>query len=153
MDMSHRHAAEAAEGWKRDGIHKWMAYDRYTGDLIGRGGLSRMAPDAATTLQMVDALPESNWADARLEVGWNLRACYWGCGYATEIGRAALSFAFDELAASHVVAFTETENMRSRAVMQRLEMAYVQDITQDDAPFALYVVGRGKDRRQMLLIA
>lgn len=142
IEASHRQAAEAADGWTRDGVHKWIAYDRHTGELIGRGGLSRMPADARTTREMVVALGGSSWVDSRLEVGWNLRASHWGHGYATEIGRAGLIFAFDELGASHVVAFTETENPRSRAVMERLDMAYVQEITHDDAPFALYVVGR-----------
>lgn len=142
IEASHLQAAEAADGWKRDGVQKWIAYDLHTGELIGRGGLSRMPADARTTREMVVALEGSSWVDSRLEVGWNLRASHWGHGYATEIGRAGLTFAFNELGASHVVAFTEIENLRSRAVMERLEMAYVQEITQDNAPFALYVVGR-----------
>lgn len=30
-----------AAAWERDGVHKWVAYDRGTGELVGRGGLSR----------------------------------------------------------------------------------------------------------------
>lgn len=43
--------------------------------------------------------------------------------YATEIGRAGLALAFDELGADEVVAFTEVHNRASRAVMVRLGMA------------------------------
>jgi hypothetical protein len=31
--------------WKELGVHKWMAYERQTGDLVGRGGLSRTPAD------------------------------------------------------------------------------------------------------------
>jgi hypothetical protein len=40
--MARRHAELIAGFWLTDGVHKWMAYDRLTGDLIGRGGLSRV---------------------------------------------------------------------------------------------------------------
>jgi ribosomal-protein-alanine N-acetyltransferase len=60
------------------------------GELLGRGGLSYK------TLEGVE----------RLEVGWLLRRPYWGAGYATELGRAGLDFAFGELGAAEVVAIT-----------------------------------------------
>jgi ribosomal-protein-alanine N-acetyltransferase len=56
----------------------------------------------------------------RLEVGWTLLRERWGEGYATEIGRAALAFAFGDLGADEVVAFTEPHNTRYRRVMERL---------------------------------
>lgn len=117
-----REVARMAEGWRRDGVHKWIAYDRETGRLIGRGGLSRIHLDGAP----------------RVEIGWVLHGRFWGQGYATEIGRAGLAVAFEELDAPEVVAFTEVHNARSRAVMERLGMTYDKDIEWDGAPFALY---------------
>jgi RimJ/RimL family protein N-acetyltransferase len=75
-----------------------------------------------------------------------------GRGYATEIGRAGLALAFDELGAEAVVAFTERHNRRSRAVMERLGMRHAGEFVgrglvegldgiHDGAPFALYTVG------------
>lgn len=122
-----REAARMANGWRTDGVHKWFAYDRTTGDLVGRGGLSRVHIDGAD----------------RLELGWVLHRRFWGQGYATEIGRAGLEVAFTELDAAEVVAFTEAHNARSRAVMERLGMAYAKDIEWDGAPFALYRKIRG----------
>jgi RimJ/RimL family protein N-acetyltransferase len=79
----------------------------------------------------------------------------WGRGYATEIGRAGLALAVEELGAEVVVAFTERHNRRSRAVMERLGMRYVGEFADrgliegldgvhDSAPFALYTVGRSQ---------
>ena len=34
------HARRIAESWRLHGVHKWMAYDRETGEVVGRGGLS-----------------------------------------------------------------------------------------------------------------
>jgi RimJ/RimL family protein N-acetyltransferase len=125
-DGAEREVARMARGWEVDGVHKWMAYDRFTGERIGRGGLSRAYVDGAD----------------RLEVGWVVHHRFWGRGYATEIGRAGLDLAFGELGATDLVAFTEVHNARSRAVMERLGMAYVKDFDHLGDPFALYAVSR-----------
>src|SRR5690242_2377345 len=97
-------------------------------ELIGRGGLSRayMA------------------GQERLEIGWALHRRFWGRGYATEIGRAGLTFAFEELSANEVISYTEARNGRSRAVMERLDFHYIQDIVLEEGgePFALYALRR-----------
>ncbi len=108
--------------WEVDGISKWMAYDLRTGDLVGRGGLSRWDFEG----------------HRHLELGWALRGDWHGKGYATEMGRAGLDVAFQELGAELVYAFTEPENEPSRAVMDRLGMSFVRDIVYEDKPFVLY---------------
>lgn len=124
VSMVQAWAAQAARAWEEDGVSKWMAYDRASGSLIGRGGLS--------------------WKHVggrrRLEVGWTVRGDLWGHGYATEIGRAALDFASAELGAAEVVAFTEAGNKRSRAMMERLGMRYARAISHDNARFVLYEI-------------
>jgi RimJ/RimL family protein N-acetyltransferase len=148
-----RTAAEKGQAWEAAGVDKWVAYDRRTGELIGRGGLSRLAPDEERTRRIAAALPPGRWVQDRLEVGWTVRAGRWGRGYATEIGRAGLRLAFEDLGADEVVAFTERHNQRSRAVMQRLGMRYVgefagrglvegRDGVHEGAPTALYAIGR-----------
>ena len=57
-----------------------------------------------------------------VEVGWRLAAEYWGRGYATEGGRAAVVFGFERLHLAEVVSFTVPENVRSRHVMERIGM-------------------------------
>src|ERR1700689_3539120 len=39
-------ALACARGCSGDGVAKWIAYGRGTGELVGRGGLSRMAAGA-----------------------------------------------------------------------------------------------------------
>lgn len=57
-----------------------------------------------------------------VEIGWRLHKDYWGQGYATEAARAALRFAFSELALDEVVAFTAVINEHSQLIMQRIGM-------------------------------
>lgn len=123
-------------GWRTDGVGKWMAYDRGSGELVGRGGLSLVDVDG----------------ERRLEVGWAVRQKLWRRGYATEIGRAGITFAREEMGADEVVAFTEVHNRASRLVMEKLGMDFSHEFRQpglveddndvhDRAPFVLYTIG------------
>ncbi len=107
-----RETARFAAGWATHGVGKWIAYDRQSGELVGRGGCARKVLAG----------------QERVEVGWAVREPLWGNGFATEIGQAGLDFAFGELAESEVVAVAESHNARSRAVMERLGMRYDRDV-------------------------
>lgn len=119
--------------WQQTGVGKWVAHRRSDGELIGRGGLSWAEIDG----------------EPCLEVGWLVREQHRGLGYATEIGRAGLTFGYDALDAHEVVAFTEVHNDASRAVMTRLGMVETgltlrpglirgRDGVHPSAPFAVY---------------
>jgi RimJ/RimL family protein N-acetyltransferase len=153
------------DSWRWHGVHKWIAYDRESGEVIGRGGLSRTPVDDDWG-QIYAFLPAEPWVRVThevrqpfvahaswLEIGWALRRKFWGRGYASEIGRAGLAFAFDVLGVRAVVSCTFRHNARSRAVMSRIGMRYVGEIRsrglvegvageQDDAPFAVCVLLR-----------
>lgn len=62
-----------------------------------------------------------------VEIAWRLHKDYWGQGYATEAARAALGFAFTELALDEVVSFTAVINKRSQLIMTRIGMTNTQD--------------------------
>lgn len=64
-----------------------------------------------------------------VEMGWRFLPSCWGRGYATEAGRAAIAFAFEQLRLAEIVSFTVPANVRSRALMQRLGM--VRDLAGD----------------------
>lgn len=57
-----------------------------------------------------------------VEIGWRLAHEHWGRGYATEAARAALRYGFDELGLDQIVSLTVPDNVRSRAVMERIGM-------------------------------
>jgi ribosomal-protein-alanine N-acetyltransferase len=57
-----------------------------------------------------------------VEIGWRLAHAQWGKGYATEGARAALNYGFDTLKLKEIVSFTVPDNLRSRAVMEKLGM-------------------------------
>lgn len=59
-----------------------------------------------------------------VEIGWRLAAEYWNRGYATEGALAALEFGFTCLQLDEIVSFTVPENVRSRRVMEKLDMSH-----------------------------
>lgn len=165
LDWAEETAAQWGEAWRRHGVHKWLAYDRVTGDVVGRGGLSRPPVDDDWG-QIYRLLPAEWWVrvahEARLpfeahahwlEIGWALRRQYRGRGLASEIGRAGLTFAFADLGVQAVVSCTERHNSRSKAVMSRLGLSYAGEIRsrgriegidgeRPDAPFAVFLMLR-----------
>jgi RimJ/RimL family protein N-acetyltransferase len=143
-------AETARDAWARDGVHKWIAYRRSDDVLVGRGGLSRLRPDASTTAQITALTGGTCWWRGRLELGWALLSEFHGHGYATEIGSEGLRFARAALGADSVISFTERHNIASRRVMERLDMVQLGEITApglvegrageaDDAPFSVYM--------------
>jgi len=165
LEEARRDANEAERIWKTIGFHKWLVYELASGKVVGRAGLSAMrlhSYDGAIR----SFLPQQAWADERIdnneanhlarrwaEIGWALRGEYWGRGYAAEVGRAGLQFAFGNLDMRAVISFTERHNLRSRTVMERIGMTYAGEFlgngliegrqgVHDEAPFSLYIVLR-----------
>lgn len=165
LTQAQRWASGMGESWRLHGVHKWLAYDRASGEVVGRGGLSRTPVDDDWG-QLYAFLPAEPWVRVEypvrrpfvahanwLELGWAVRHEYWGRGYASEIGRAGLAYAFEVLGMRAVVSCTVRHNARSRAVMARLGMRYAGEIRsrgivegidgeRDDAPYAVCVLLR-----------
>ncbi len=163
LKQAEQWAQSMGDSWRFHGVHKWIAYDRLSGEVVGRGGLSRTPVDDDWG-QIYALLPEEPWVRVAheshgpfiahanwLEIGWALRPAFWGRGYASEIGRAGLAFAFDVIGVQAVVSCTVRHNLRSRAVMERIGMRYAGEIrsrgmvegvedAQDDAAFMVCVL-------------
>src|SRR5438552_8245946 len=100
-------------GFERRGFGFWAVEVVATEEFIGFTGLA------------VPAF-EAHFSPA-VEVGWRLKRSAWGHGYATEAARASLAYGFDQAALRQIVAFTPADNLRSRAVMQRIGMSHDPD--------------------------
>lgn len=59
-----------------------------------------------------------------VEIGWRLAYDHWGKGYAQEGARAALAYGFETLRLDQIVSFTTLNNIRSRAVMEKIGMSH-----------------------------
>jgi RimJ/RimL family protein N-acetyltransferase len=88
----------------------WACELRATGAFIGYTGLVVPRFVAAFT--------------PCVEIGWRLDAPYWGMGLATEAARAVVRYAFTDLQLDELVSFTVPHNLRSRRVMEKLNMSH-----------------------------
>lgn len=108
----HAFSREEVAQW----VARWMAsYDanayglyamvlRKTGKVIG---------DCGHALQNIDGKSE-------IEIGYHVRRDLWGHGYATEAARVLLRWAFDTLDLNRVQAETDTRNVASARVLEKL---------------------------------
>ena len=61
------------------------------------------------------------------EIEWTLAPAFWGKGYATEIGRGILDYAFKQAGFEKITGFADPENKASCSVMKKLGMSGPQE--------------------------
>jgi [ribosomal protein S5]-alanine N-acetyltransferase len=93
------------------GYSHWALVEKATGEFVGRAG------------------PWQPYGFPGLGIGWCLGREHWGKGYATEAGRAALRYCFNELGAGEVVSLVLPANQRSISVAERIGHRHLRDIT------------------------
>jgi RimJ/RimL family protein N-acetyltransferase len=97
-----RHMASIIGHWYLRGYGIWAVEEKASGRFAGRIG----------------CINPEGWP--AFEVGWTLKREFWGKGYATEAGRRALEYAFNELDKPHVISLIQPENRASIRVAERL---------------------------------
>lgn len=114
-------------------LARWREYER---DGFGFFGIELRETGALAgvlILKPFDDLPH-------VDLGWRLHPDHWGRGYATEAARGAVTYAFGTLGLDELAAATLPDNVRSRAVMERLGMTYAGDVVHAGLPHVLYLL-------------
>lgn len=111
--MSSETEAAAAER-----ISRILERDRQWGGRMGSWALIERATTEVIGCVLIKPLPD----DERIEVGWHLARSKWGNGYATEAGKTALEYGFEELGQTAIYAIVEPGNHASINVCRRLGM-------------------------------
>jgi ribosomal-protein-alanine N-acetyltransferase len=108
--------------WDDHGFGLWVFRSASTRNFVGRGGLRHVRIGDQDEVELAYALmPE-----------------FWGYGLATEMARALLRIAFEELALAQIVAFTITTNQPSRRVLEKVGFTFERDLVHGDLPHVLY---------------
>jgi RimJ/RimL family protein N-acetyltransferase len=97
-----RQMASMIGHWYLRGYGIWAVEEKDSGRLAGRIG----------------CINPEGWPG--FEVGWTLKREFWGKGYATEAGRRALEYGFNELDKPHIISLIHAENRASIRVAERL---------------------------------
>jgi RimJ/RimL family protein N-acetyltransferase len=130
------------------GPHRTMAETsaalRVYGDVLRRRGFSFVAVTEREGGAVVGdgGLHPIGGQGPDVELGYTLARGVWGRGYATELGRALVSHAFDVLEVPRVVAQVEPANDASRHVLEKLGMTERGTRTAYGRPHLLYVLER-----------
>ena len=95
--------------WQRHGFGRWAVEDRHTREFIGFGGLRSLFGTP--------------------EVVYHLAKAHWGKGFATELGRASLTYGFNQHRFERIVAIAKPQNAASIHVMKKLGLHYEMHTT------------------------
>ena len=93
----------------------WCTLDKSSGERLGSAALLPLPIEALDTeweLIAGDTLPERE-----IEIGYLLKRAAWGQGYATEVCRRLIQFAFEESPLQELVAITDPANAASQKVL------------------------------------
>jgi len=110
--------------WRDYGFGPWAVEVPAVAEFIGFVGLAVPSWEP----------PFAHAATPAVEIGWRIAADHWGHGYAVEAAEASLTHAFEVLALREVLSWTVPANWRSRRVMERIGMTYVQDFDHPRLP-------------------
>ncbi len=111
---------EMSDWTKRGGngcIGIWRISDRETGEKYGSAMLLPMPveeDDTDYSLVVPGQMP-----DGDVEIGFFLKRSAWGHGFATEVCRRLLQFAFQDTPLNEVVASFDVENVASKNVLEK----------------------------------
>lgn len=113
---------EAIGHWELHGFGLWLLRHRSGDELVGSGGLQHT---------LVTGKDE-------VEVAWAIVPELWGQGLATELARTSVDAAFGALDLRQVIAYTRTDNMASRRVMEKAGFEFEGTIETEGLTQALY---------------
>lgn len=103
--------------------------ERYISRNNGSGGWAMVSKDNDTFVGMAilnQILLSGGQLSDDWQVGWHLERDSWGKGYATEVGKALLTYGFTVLKRPILHAVVDPLNHASRRVTERLGMTFVE---------------------------
>lgn len=103
------------------GIGRWAVIEKATNDFAGWTGFKYMTGPINK---------HSNFYD----FGYRFAKRFWGMGYATEAGKAALDYGIQHLNFKDIYAMTDIDNGASRRVLEKLGFKYIEKFDYDAEP-------------------
>lgn len=104
------------EQYEQNGIGRFAMIDKTNGNLIGWAGLKY-----ETGIRPY----------AYYDIGYRLKECYWGQGYATEAAQATLAYGFDELRYDKICGAAHVDNVGSNKILQKIGLTFTESFEFD----------------------
>jgi len=118
--------------YETDGCGYWLAINRQTGKPIGQCGV---------VMNQIGGSP-------RPALGWIVAKTQWNKGYATEMGRNCIDWAFANRIEDSVTAPIQPGNVESEAVARKLGMRVTAHDVMSGLPHAIWTLPRSQWRRR-----
>ncbi len=114
--------------YQKYGVGRWAVIEKATGEFTGWSGLKVNFEDIF------------NGHENLIDVGYRLMPRYWGKGYATESGKAAVRYGFEVLGLDTIYGMTEPDHHASRRVLEKIGLTYVEDfvLESENLPLTFY---------------
>ena len=122
QDETRKKIESNCQQWQLYGHGQWIFFDKAIDSFVGRGGIRKVTVNGKE----------------EVELGYALMPEFWGRELAVEIGKKALSIAFDYFNYPSVVCYTLVDNKRSERVMQKIGFSFEQKIVHANYPHVLY---------------
>ncbi|WP_298531562.1 GNAT family N-acetyltransferase [uncultured Algibacter sp.] len=106
--------------YEERGIGRWIAIEKSSGLCIGWSGIR------------LNTEYNMNGFTEYYDVGYRLMKPFWGKGYATESGKAAVDYAFNIMKLTELYATTEIGNQASHNALLKIGLNYVEDFYFED---------------------
>ena len=97
------------------GIGRWAVVNKATNEFLGWSGIR------------LNTEYNMNGFTTYYDVGYRLIERFWGNGYATESGKAAVDYAFNTLRLTELYATTEMNNQASHNALLKIGLSYIED--------------------------
>jgi ribosomal-protein-alanine N-acetyltransferase len=119
MQQAHDYIANVTAQYKDNGIGRWAAIEKSTGDFIGWAGLKHITYEENGHINFYD-------------VGYRLIPRYWGKGYATEAAKAALEYGFNTLGLNEIIGMCHEHNTASRRALEKCGLRFIEKFKWND---------------------
>ena len=112
----------------RLGMTNFAVFFKGTDDFVGSCGIS-LFHDPDHERNPLSPINSEKYLNRDIEIGYVLHKKYWGKGYATELAKACVNFAFNNNPdIKRIVAVTAPNNIASQRVLSKIGFKFVQEI-------------------------
>lgn len=115
IEESQKMIQSIQDQYKERGIGRWAVINKETNEFMGWSGLK------------LNTEEELNGFSNFYDVGYRFIKRFWGKGYATESGKAAMDYGFKTMNLKTIYGITEIDNQASHNALLKIGLEYIEE--------------------------